>query len=31
MLTGQLGQLHWPGGQLHEPVVEHPQSLMMSF
>lgn len=29
LLTGQLGQEHWPVGQLQVPVVEHPQSLMM--
>jgi hypothetical protein len=29
MLTGQLGQVHCPEGQLQVPVDEQPQSLMM--
>lgn len=29
VLTGQLGQVHWPLGQLQFPVDEHPQSLMV--
>jgi hypothetical protein len=29
VLTGQLGQVHCPLGQLHDPVDEHPQSLMV--
>ena len=29
MLTGQLGQVHCPEGQLQVPEVEHPQSLMV--
>jgi hypothetical protein len=29
VLTGQLGQVHWPLGQVHDPVDEHPQSLMV--
>jgi hypothetical protein len=29
LLTGQLGQVHCPLGQLHVPVDEHPQSLMV--
>ena len=29
VLTGQLGQVHCPEGQLQVPEVEHPQSLMV--
>ena len=29
MLTGQLGQVHCPEGQLQVPDDEHPQSLMV--
>ncbi len=29
MLTGQLGQVHCPEGQLQVPEDEQPQSLMM--